>query len=82
MKLWLTRVHGGRYLATRLRPVIRTIRGTDTLDAFAQPGEPIDVRHLCPAGVHALLGRELPELEPTRINVTAEVLESIQEESP
>lgn len=74
MKIFLTRVHGGRYLLTALKPIIRTIRGTPHLDAFSQPGEPIDVRHLCAAGIVALLGHELPELTPTKITIEASVV--------
>lgn len=74
MKLWLTRVFGDRYLLTALKPTIRTIRGTQHLDAFSQPGEPIDVRHLCAPGIKALLGVELEPLTPTKVEVTASVL--------
>jgi hypothetical protein len=71
MKLWLTRCHGGRYLLTRKLPVLAKIEGTNDLDAFEQPGEPISVKHLCEPGVIALLGAALPPLTPTKIDLIA-----------
>jgi hypothetical protein len=73
MHCYLTKVHGGRYLLTRLAPIVRTIRGTQTLDAFSQPGEPLDVRHLCEPGVVAMLGHTLEPLMPTKIKLSAVV---------
>lgn len=50
------------------------IRGTKFLDAFEVAGEPISVKHLCEAGVLALLGRTLEPLQPQKIELKAEVI--------
>lgn len=71
MKLWLTRCHGGRYILTLLKPEIAQIRGTHIMDAFERIGEPIAVKHLCAAGVKSLMGVELEELVPTKVEITA-----------
>lgn len=81
MKAYLTKVHGGRYMVTLFKPIIRTIRGTTHLDAFSVPGEPIDVRHLCAPGIKALLGYELEPMVPTKIELTAVEMKSLSQAS-
>jgi hypothetical protein len=85
MKLWLTRVYGGKYLLTALRPMITQIRGfkdksgNPILDAFEKPGEPIAVRYLCEGGIHSLFGKEFPYLIPIKIEITAKEIDKIGE---
>ena len=81
MKLWLTKVHGGRYLVTALKPIIARIRGTPHMDAFERVGEPIAVRYLCEGGIKSLLGTTLEPLVPTKVEVTAELLKPLPHES-
>ncbi len=83
MKLWLTRVHGGRYILTALRPTITQIKGFKTdkgepiFDAFERPGEPIAVRYLCEGGIKSLFGKDFPYLEPIKIELTAKELNKL-----
>ena len=83
MKLWLTRVNGGRYLLTLLKPLISPIRGVKgpdgkpVLDAFEREGEPIAVRYLCDGGIRSLFGRDFPHLVPTKIELTAKEIDKI-----
>ncbi len=83
MKLWLTRVNGGRYLLTLMKPLIMPIRGykdkegNPVLDAFERVGEPIAVRYLCEGGIKSLFGKEFPYLVPTKIELTAKEIEKI-----
>lgn len=74
-KMWLTRVHGGRYLITLFEPVIAKIRGTDHLDAFERVGEPIAIRYLCEGGVKSFIGEHLPPLTPTRVELSVTILD-------
>lgn len=72
-RLWLTRMHDGRYMLTAFRPVIATVKGTDFQDVYERHGEPIGVRHLCPLGVKTIFGVELKPLESVRVLVDARV---------
>lgn len=90
MKLWLTRVNGGRYLLTLLKPLIMPIRGVKgpdgqpVLDAFEKGGEPIAVRYLCEGGIRSLFGKDFPYLVPIKIELTAKEIRKIMgtEEPP
>lgn len=74
-EMWLTRCRGGRSMLTCLKPVVKRIYGTRHLDAFAAHGEPIEVKHLCEAGVLRQFG-ELPELlVPRRVRLAAEFVD-------
>ncbi len=83
MKLWLTRVNGGRYLLTLMKPLIMPIRGVKgpdgqpVLDAFERGGEPIAVRYLCEGGIRSLFGKDFPFLVPTKIELTAKEIDKI-----
>ena len=79
MKIFLTRVRGGRYMFTALPPIRARIRGTPHEDMFERIGEPIAVKHLCPDGVKSFFGVDLQELETVRVEVTARILKSRHE---
>jgi hypothetical protein len=68
-QLFLSRTAGGTYLITQLPPIVEKIVGTDRQDVFARPGEPVDVRHLCPEAMHALYKITLAPLEIIRIRL-------------
>lgn len=74
MRLWLTKCDGGRYLLTALPPVIACIRGTTRHDAFERTGEPIAVRYLCEPGIVSALGRALPPLVPTKVELHLKII--------
>lgn len=74
MTLWLTRQRDGNYMLTRLRPLVTAVRGTRERDAYMLPGEPIGIRHLCAAGVAALIGVTLEPLQSIQVEVSARAL--------
>lgn len=59
-ELWLTGRMDGKFMLTRLKPVIHRVFGTRKMDAYERYGEPMGVMHLCPGGTLAMFGR-LPE---------------------
>lgn len=69
-EMWLTRCHGGRSMLTYLEPVIDRIHGTRILDAYARYREPIEVKHLCEAGVMRQFGMLPVLLIPRRVGMT------------
>jgi hypothetical protein len=69
MRLWLSRAAGGTYLITRLPPLVQRIAGTDRMDVFERPGEPVAVRHLCAEAMAAMYKIELEPLESIRIRL-------------
>jgi len=71
-RAWLTRRPNGRYFLTRLKPITSRILGTDDDDIYLNPGEPVGI-DMCPAGVHAEIGRELKLFESARVKYTLEL---------
>jgi hypothetical protein len=69
MRLWLSRTAGGTYLITRLPPLLERIAGSDRMDLFERPGEPVAVRHLCPDAMHAMYKIDLEPLQSIRIRL-------------
>lgn len=62
-------------MLTLLKPAIARIRGTSHFDAFERLGEPISVRHLCEAGIFTAISQTLPELIPTKVELTIKVIQ-------
>ena len=69
MKAWLCRQRDGNYMCCLLRPTYCKIRGSKEHDWYMQPGEPLGMRHLCEAGVRALVRVELEPGGITRIDM-------------
>jgi len=67
-------------MVTLFKPIIARIRGTEYMDAFEKVGEPIAVKHLCEPGIKSLLGLTLEPLTPTKIEITANVLVTLEKE--
>lgn len=74
MKLHLSRQADGRYMLTASRPILTTVRGTRHEDYYAEPGDPVGVRHLCPEMVRLLLGTELDPMGTARIEIEARLI--------
>lgn len=47
MRLWLTRQGNGLYMLTKNRPIFEHVEGTDRMDVYITPGEPVGVRNIC-----------------------------------
>lgn len=75
MRLWLTRQRQGDYMLSYRHPVMMEVNGAGEVDAYIEPGEPIGVRHLCPGGVRALIGRDLEVLESVRVDLSMREIE-------
>lgn len=56
LMLWLGRQYDGNYMITAAKPVKKPVRGAGYHDLYAVPGDPINVRGLCPLGVHRVFG--------------------------
>jgi hypothetical protein len=72
--LWLTKVDGGRYIITRLKPVSGRIKGTRRPE-MDSPFDPMIFRHICEASVINLAGAPLPPLQPKRIRMTVDYVD-------
>ncbi len=77
MKCYLTRLAGitPRYMLTRFKPTIKTIKGTKRKDAYIIPGDPLGIPgnpSLCDFVRQVCKVRELKELETTQINLYGE----------
>lgn len=68
MRLFLTRQHNGLYMLTKLKPTFADVQGTDFVDAYIQPGEPIGIRNLCNM-ILLVLGIESPLKRCTTIEI-------------
>jgi len=75
LDIYLTVGDDGYGVITMLRPEIAPIRLTQRRGVYAQPGEPILLRHLCPELVRLALGELPPPNEPWRCRLTVEVLD-------
>lgn len=73
--MWLTRVQGGRYYLTHLKPVIHRVYGTRRMDVYARYGEPTEVKHLCEPGVLRQFGSLGELLVPRKVRLMAEFVE-------
>lgn len=74
MKLWLTRRRSGRYTLTALPPQPAIVHGTEALDLFLTPGEPIGVENLCPEGIRQMFGVSLGRYESCEVELSATVV--------
>jgi hypothetical protein len=74
VKLYLSRTHDGKYTLTAFRPLRCPVRGTGWEDLYPRPGDPVDVRGLCPWGVGKLFGVELAVLETKRVELNGKVI--------
>lgn len=68
MQLYLTRQHNGLYMLTKLKPTFADVQGTDFVDAYIQPGEPIGIRNLCNM-ILVVLGINSPMKRCTTIEI-------------
>ena len=50
-----------------LRPKLHKVRGSDYVDFYLQPGEPIGLRYWCPGGVRVFFGVDIPVLTQIRV---------------
>lgn len=74
MKLYLSRTHDTKYTLTAFRPLRCKVRGTAWEDLYPRPGDPVDVRGLCPWGISKLFGVELELLETVKVELTGKVI--------
>lgn len=79
MKVHITERPNGLFLITAFRPEITTIRGTDKVEAYVRPGDPIGLNNLCRPAIRLLAPEAYEQSEPLktqRLNLTAELLEN------
>ncbi len=71
-RLWLTRQAQGDYMLSAFAPLVTRVRGADHEDVYLRPGDPIGLRHMCPAGtakIFELPPKGLRPLEPQRVEL-------------
>lgn len=61
LKCYLTIGADGYGTLTMLYPIVTPIRFAQRDGVYAQPGDPILLRHLCPVMLEMVLGEPLPE---------------------
>jgi hypothetical protein len=69
----LVRQHNGSFSLLRYEPIIQEVAGTDHLDVYVAPGDPVGFRNMCVAGTHALLGTAPVGLDDTGDALAVEV---------
>jgi hypothetical protein len=71
MKLWLSKVHNGRYILTVLKPLRTKVVGHDFEDLYEHPGEPFARGNsYCEPGIQAAFGVTLDPLCSIKIEVS------------
>lgn len=69
IRLWLSRLHDGRYVFSSLPPVRAVIAGSKRETFYPQHGEPIWTASLCPSGIHQT-GIRLEKMETRLIQIS------------
>lgn len=67
LKAWLCRQRNGDYMLAGLRPVLRRVGLSAERDWYLRPGDPLGLRHMCPAIAERVWRLQLQPLELTRV---------------
>lgn len=75
MKLYVSRQRNGMYMYTYRKPIFTEVGGTQEIDSYVEPGEPVGYRNICKYMTRALFGIEdLPLGEVVRVKLEGQVL--------
>ncbi len=69
----LSKVHGGRYIISKKKPIKDFIAGTK-IPELDVPFDPLAIRHICEASVGLFTGVTLNPLASVRIAITIQIL--------